>query len=64
MLKKAAHEHHLDLTRSVVVSDRFDDIHMGQQVGCYTILVLTGYGAGLPIKKKLLALEKGQLRLL
>jgi D-glycero-D-manno-heptose 1,7-bisphosphate phosphatase len=46
MLKKAAHQHHLDLTRSVVVSDRFDDIHMGQQVGCYTILVLTGYGAG------------------
>jgi D-glycero-D-manno-heptose 1,7-bisphosphate phosphatase len=46
MLKKAAQQHHLDLTRSVVVSDRFDDIHMGHQVGCYTILVLTGYGAG------------------
>jgi len=46
MLKRAAQEHHLDLRRSTIVSDRFDDIHMGHQAGCRTILVLTGYGAG------------------
>jgi D-glycero-D-manno-heptose 1,7-bisphosphate phosphatase len=30
----------------VLVSDRYNDIQMGHDNGCRTILVLTGYGRG------------------
>jgi len=46
MLEQAAREHALDLANSVLVSDRYDDISMGQSVGCHSILVLSGYGRG------------------
>ena len=46
MLDLAAREHALDLADSVLVSDRYDDISMGQSVGCHSILVLSGYGRG------------------
>ncbi|HEV2617140.1 MAG TPA: HAD family hydrolase [Candidatus Acidoferrales bacterium] len=46
MLEQAAREHALELSNSVLVSDRYDDISMGQSVGCRSILVLSGYGRG------------------
>lgn len=46
MLKRASAEHDLDLRRSVLVSDRYDDISMAHAVGCKSILVLSGYGRG------------------
>lgn len=46
MVKKAASEHNLDLKRSALVSDRYDDISMAHAVGCRGILVLSGYGRG------------------
>lgn len=46
MVKRAVAEHKLDLKRSVLVSDRYDDISMAHAVGCRGILVLSGYGRG------------------
>jgi D-glycero-D-manno-heptose 1,7-bisphosphate phosphatase len=46
MLERAAREHNLEISGSVLVSDRYNDIQMGHENGCRTILVLTGYGRG------------------
>jgi D-glycero-D-manno-heptose 1,7-bisphosphate phosphatase len=46
MLELAAREHNLEIFGSVLVSDRYNDIQMGHETGCRTILVLTGYGRG------------------
>ena len=46
LLERAAREHHLELPGSSLVSDRYADLEMGHQVGCRTVLVLTGYGRG------------------
>jgi D-glycero-D-manno-heptose 1,7-bisphosphate phosphatase len=46
MLEQAAREHGLSLQGSVLVSDRYNDIRMGHESGCRTILVLSGYGRG------------------
>ena len=46
MLELAAREHNLEIFGSVLVSDRYNDIQMGHDNGCRTILVLTGYGRG------------------
>jgi len=46
MLERAAREHGLALAGSFLVSDRYDDLEMGQSVGGRGILVLTGYGRG------------------
>ena len=46
MLELAAREHNLEISGSVLVSDRYNDIQMGHENGCRTILVLTGYGRG------------------
>ena len=46
MLVLAAREHNLEVPGSVLVSDRYNDIQMGHENGCRTILVLTGYGRG------------------
>jgi D-glycero-D-manno-heptose 1,7-bisphosphate phosphatase len=46
MLEQAAREHNLEISGSVLVSDRYNDIQMGHETGCRTILVLTGYGRG------------------
>lgn len=44
MLKHAAKEHHLDLSRSFVVGDRWHDVELAQNVGAKGILVRTGLG--------------------
>lgn len=46
LLHQAARELAIDLTRSYVVGDRFNDIHLAANVGATGILVLTGYGRG------------------
>jgi histidinol-phosphate phosphatase family protein len=44
MLKKAASDHQLDLSKCVVFGDRWTDIHAAKKAGCIAILVLTGSG--------------------
>jgi D-glycero-D-manno-heptose 1,7-bisphosphate phosphatase len=44
MLRQAAADLNLDLTRSFVVGDRWHDIQAGHSVGARGILVRTGYG--------------------
>ena len=42
MLLKAAEEHGLDLSRSVMIGDSEKDAVAGREAGCKTVLVLTG----------------------
>jgi D-glycero-D-manno-heptose 1,7-bisphosphate phosphatase len=44
LLQAAAVDHSLDLTRSVVVGDRWDDIGAARAIGARAVLVRTGYG--------------------
>jgi D-glycero-D-manno-heptose 1,7-bisphosphate phosphatase len=44
MLRQAAAEMGIDLTRSYLIGDAVTDVQAGRQVGCQTILVLTGRG--------------------
>jgi D-glycero-D-manno-heptose 1,7-bisphosphate phosphatase len=44
MLKQAAEDHGLDLSRSFVVGDRWHDVELAQNVGARGILVRTGLG--------------------
>ena len=44
LLKKAAHEMDLDLTKCVIVGDNLKDIQAGKRAGCRTVLVQTGQG--------------------
>ncbi|MGM0804158.1 MAG: HAD-IIIA family hydrolase [Bacillota bacterium] len=44
MLKKAASDHQLDLSKCVVFGDRWTDIVAAKTAGCKAILVLTGSG--------------------
>ena len=44
MLKQAAREHDLDLSRCVMIGDRTGDIEAATRAGCRSILVSTGYG--------------------
>jgi len=44
MLTQAADEHHITLASSFVIGDRCVDMLAGEQAGCGTVLVLTGYG--------------------
>jgi len=46
MLERAAREHGIDLRRSFVVGDRYDDVHLARNTGARSILVRTGYGEG------------------
>jgi len=46
MLQRAARDLDLDLDASFIISDRYQDIRMGQRHGVRGILVLTGYGKG------------------
>lgn len=46
MLEAAARDHGLDLDRSFMVGDTLTDMGAGRNAGCRTILVETGYGAG------------------
>ncbi len=47
MIRRAAREHGIDLSRSYVVGDTRADIEAGAAAGVPGILVLTGYGRGL-----------------
>ncbi len=42
MLLKAAKDHHIDLSKSWMIGDRYVDIRAGNSAGCKTILVKTG----------------------
>ena len=44
MLRHAAGDHHVDLSRSFVVGDRWHDVELAQKVGATGILVRTGLG--------------------
>ena len=44
MLVRAAAEFNVDLTQSFVIGDRMFDIQAGNNAGCTSILVLSGYG--------------------
>ena len=44
MLRRAAAEHAIDLTASVMIGDKLSDLEAGASAGCTTILVRTGYG--------------------
>jgi D-glycero-D-manno-heptose 1,7-bisphosphate phosphatase len=46
MLKQAAREHLLDLTRSYVVGDRYGDMELAFRAGCRAVFVRSGYGLG------------------
>ena len=46
MLVRAAAELRLDLRSSWMIGDRVTDLEAGAAVGCRTVLVRTGYGAG------------------
>lgn len=46
LILQAARELDLDLSRSYVVGDRYNDIQTGAKAGVKGILVLTGYGRG------------------
>src|SRR5690606_10019734 len=45
MLRKAARELGIDLSRSFIVGDKLSDLEAGAETGCRLILVRTGYGA-------------------
>ena len=45
MLRQAASDHAIDLTRSWMVGDKPADVNAGQAAGCRPVLVMTGYGA-------------------
>jgi D-glycero-D-manno-heptose 1,7-bisphosphate phosphatase len=46
MLEQAAHDWHLDLSRSFIVGDSTRDVECGTRAGASTIMVMTGYGRG------------------
>lgn len=46
MIEQAAREHHIDVTRSYVVGDRYGDMELAFRAGCKAVFVRTGYGAG------------------
>lgn len=45
MLRQAAEDHQIELTKSYFVGDKDSDIECGRRAGTKTILVQTGYGA-------------------
>ena len=46
LMRQAAEDLQLDLSRSYVVGDRFKDVEMARNGGAKAVLVLTGYGKG------------------
>jgi D,D-heptose 1,7-bisphosphate phosphatase len=47
MLLRAAQDLNIDLTKSYLVGDRFNDMEAGKKIGVRGILVKTGFGQGL-----------------
>jgi D-glycero-D-manno-heptose 1,7-bisphosphate phosphatase len=50
MILAAAQRLGIDLSRSIMVGDRWSDIVAGRSAGCYTILVDRGYREGLQVE--------------
>ena len=48
MLQRAAEDLGLDLTRSVMVGDRWRDVEAGRRAGCHTVFVDRGYAERRP----------------
>jgi len=46
LLRRAADDFGLDLTRCFVIGDRYKDVEMAHRAGAGGVLVLTGYGLG------------------
>ncbi|MGQ9898166.1 MAG: D-glycero-alpha-D-manno-heptose-1,7-bisphosphate 7-phosphatase [Acidobacteriota bacterium] len=46
LLYQAARDFDLDLTKCVVIGDRYSDVQVAHRVGACGVLVLTGYGRG------------------
>jgi D-glycero-D-manno-heptose 1,7-bisphosphate phosphatase len=44
MLRAAARDHNIDLSRSFVIGDKASDINLAANVGARSALVMTGYG--------------------
>jgi D-glycero-D-manno-heptose 1,7-bisphosphate phosphatase len=44
LLLQAAREHGIDLSKSFMIGDKEADIEAGENAGCTSLLVLTGYG--------------------
>jgi len=44
LLHRAADDLSLSLAHSIMVGDKASDLEAGWEAGCYTVLVLTGYG--------------------
>ncbi|MBS0202066.1 MAG: HAD family hydrolase [Planctomycetes bacterium] len=49
MLTRAAEELGIDLSRSLMIGDRFGDLQAGANAGCQSALVRTGYGASVSL---------------
>jgi D-glycero-D-manno-heptose 1,7-bisphosphate phosphatase len=49
MLIRSAAALNIDLTKSLMVGDRPGDLDAGANAGCQSALVLTGYGASVPV---------------
>lgn len=47
LIRKAVHEHDVDVSRSFIIGDKESDIDCGKNARLKTILVRTGYGAAL-----------------
>jgi D-glycero-D-manno-heptose 1,7-bisphosphate phosphatase len=45
MLRRAAQDHDIDLSRSFMIGDKWVDVQAGRAAGTRTILLRTGYGA-------------------
>lgn len=48
LILAAAREHHVDLTASVMIGDRWRDIEAGRLAGCLTVFVECGYSEPRP----------------
>jgi len=48
LILAAAREHHVDLTASVMVGDRWRDVEAGRLAGCVTVFVECGYSEPRP----------------
>jgi D-glycero-D-manno-heptose 1,7-bisphosphate phosphatase len=44
LYRQAIHDFNIDCSKSYVVGDKLSDLIPGKQLGCTTILTLTGYG--------------------
>lgn len=44
MILKAANEHQIDLSKSVIIGDKYTDVLTGKNLHLFSILVLTGFG--------------------